>query len=252
MRCDVLTKEFVLPLWNDRDLKVIDAFISPTADIQTTFLAGTGPKALKLNAEETFNAFSTLEITVEHAVQKGHQVIYQWSGRAMHSGPLLNIQPTNRILTFSGVVLGEIEDGFITQYHSFTNIPQVLASTQRLSYPDDSSNNDYFDKDHLISVIKNATGKRLTLREIECLSFWLKGFSIKNTARILGGLSSRTVQTFRENVKKKFNVETYQELFSIIQDSGIMPIFLDNIIHSSSSLDIYEIQPKLLDASSHT
>jgi DNA-binding CsgD family transcriptional regulator/predicted ester cyclase len=252
MRHDVLTKEFVLPLWNERKIQVIDRFIAPDADIQTTFLSGRGPRALKLNAEETFNAFSSLEVTIDHVIQRGPKLIYQWQARAIHTGPLFNTPASDKIIHFAGVTLAEVQEELITQYHSFTNIPQVLAANQRLIYSKEPSNNEYFDREHLIAVVKNATGKRLTLREIECLSFWLKGFSIKSTAKILGGLSCRTIQTFRENIKRKLNVETYQQLFGVIQECGIMPIFLENINYPEPYLDIFEIQPILLDASSHT
>lgn len=251
MKHEVLTSKFVLPLWNDRDLEVIDDFVDLNADIQTTFLAGKGPKALKLNVIETFNAFSGLELTIEQVVQRGSQVIYQWSATALHTGLLLNTPPTDKKISFSGVVLGKLQEDKIVQYHSLTNIPQVLAATQKIIYPRDPSNANIFDKEHLVSIIKNATGKRLTVREIECLSFWLKGFSIKNTAKILGGLSCRTVQTFRENIKKKLNAETFQEVFYIIQETGVIPILLENATASEAYLDIFEIQPTLLDVSDH-
>jgi DNA-binding CsgD family transcriptional regulator len=43
----------------------------------------------------------------------------------------------------------------------------------------------------------------------------------------LGDLSCRTVQTFRENIKRKLNVDTFQQLFSLIQNSGIMTILVN-------------------------
>lgn len=251
MRYDVLTKEFVLPLWKERNFDVIDKFVAPTADVQTTFLAGIGPNALKRNAEETFNAFSSLELIIEHVIQRENKLIYQWRARAVHTGPLLNVQPTGLSVTFSGVVLGELHDKVITQYHSFTNIPQVFANIEKAPYTGEPLYLAYSDKEHVAHIIRNATGKRLTGREIECLSYWLKGFSIKNTARLLGGLSSRTVQTFRENIKRKFNVESYQQLLKVIQESGIMPLFLDNITPTQPYVDIFEMPPLLRDVSGH-
>ncbi len=55
----------------------------------------------------------------------------------------------------------------------------------------------------------------------------MKGFSIKDTAKLLGDLSCRTVQTFRENIKRKLNVDTFQQLFSLIQNTGTMTILVD-------------------------
>ena len=43
-----LTNNLILPVWNERNLDVIDKFFSPNADIRTTFLVGKGPAALIL------------------------------------------------------------------------------------------------------------------------------------------------------------------------------------------------------------
>ncbi len=75
-------------------------------------------------------------------------------------------------------------------------------------------------------AIRTITHQKLTRREIECLSLWLHGFSIKETARLLDDISIRTVQTFRENIKKKLQVKTYQQLFEQIQKLGLMTFFL--------------------------
>ncbi len=85
-----------------------------------------------------------------------------------------------------------------------------------------------FDWEPIMLAIRTATHQRLTRREIECLRFWLNGFSIKETARSLDGISIRTVQTFRENIKRKLQVKTYQQLFQSIQACGLMRFFLQS------------------------
>jgi len=247
---EIITEEFVLPLWRDKRLDVIDRFIDPVADIQTTFLGGKGPKALKQHAQETFNAFSSFQFTIEDVVQQKNQLIYKWHVRTIHSGTILNIPPSGQTIIFSEIVVCDIEDGMITKYQSFTNIPPVLNSVIRPLNPDFLNG---IDRDiiSLISVVKDTTGKRLTTREIECLGFWLKGFSIKQTAKALGGLSSRTIQTFRENIKRKLHVENFQQLFSLIQQCGIMPLFLTDVSLEEQNAEIFE-NPTLLDVLSHS
>lgn len=255
MKQEVLIKEFLLPLWQEKDIQVIEAYVSETADIQTTLIAGFGPKPLKYYAESLFKAFAVFEWFIDHAMRRESQVIYQWRVSAVHTGRLLNIEPSHRMIEFSGMVLSKIEEGLITQYHCFTNLPQILAPhllhqiTPHMNFQgshqpaplyklndnpclctfNDPDQELFFDKEYLINLVREATGKRLTIREVECLWFWLKGFSIKNTAKILGGLSSRTIQTFRENIKRKLDVDTYQELFNVIQTSGILPFFIEKI-----------------------
>ncbi len=84
-----------------------------------------------------------------------------------------------------------------------------------------------FDLDTIVPIIRLTTGTKLTPREIECLGFWINGFSIKQTARALDNISIRTVQTFRDSLKKKLGVKSYQQLFQYVQQLELMPFFLN-------------------------
>lgn len=216
---DLITNNFVLPLWNERSLEVIDYFFSPTATIQTTFGSGIGPDILKRSVQETFIAFPTLEFKMDDIFQRNHQIIYEWQANAIHEGSVLGIPKTGLAVNFKEIVLGEIQNGLIIRYTSYSNIPQVLRNAYEISIVDPQC--------HLRTELQKITQFPLTRREIECLGCWLKGYSIKETAKQMGGLSARTIQTYRENIKKKFNVYSFQKIFSTIQCSGIMPLFLE-------------------------
>lgn len=216
--------QFVLPLWNQKTLELADTFIAPAADIQTTLLSGFGPSAMKDNVQKTLQAFSAFEFHVKEVVQKDQHIIYKWISKGIHTAEILNIPATGQKIVFTGIVLGTIHEKLITSYHSFSDMPKVLVQandTMKRSQEDSTDNTEY-----IISKIKAQTGKKLTKREIECLKLWLQGFSIKHTARMLGNLSCRTIQTFRENIKRKLNVETYQQLFNLIYHKGMISLFL--------------------------
>lgn len=231
-----LTQNFVLPLWNQQNLSNIEKYIALQADIQTTFLIGKGPKAMRDSVEETFKAFPIFSIRVEEIIQQGSKVTYKWFAEAEHQGIILNIQPTHKKMHFHGLVYGELdlENKLVTQYHSFSNIPQVLYSHVEQSHAEafpnhgvllDHENYEKETSDVLFNITK-ITGVRLTRRETQCLNFWLRGYSIKATARQLGGLSVKTIQVFRDNIRKKFNVGSYQELFNLTQQNGLLSLFL--------------------------
>lgn len=67
----------------------------------------------------------------------------------------------------------------------------------------------------------------LTRREYDCLSLWLCGKSAKQVGPILG-LSFRTVETYLENVKGKFNIQYKEELFSQLQFLGLFEVLVKN------------------------
>lgn len=118
----------------------------------------------------------------------------------------LDVTPKDEKIGLSRIISMEMREGIILTKPYAELFPELFS----------------FEKDAVIATLKNTTGRRLTTREVECLSLWVKGFSIKDSAKLLGDLSCRTIQSFRENIKRKLNVETFQQVFSIIQSSGVM------------------------------
>ncbi len=201
-------------------MEVIDTFIAATAKIQTSFFAGFGPEVLRKSALDTFQAFPIFEIRIEAIVEVNCQLIYLWQANAMHEGSIMGIPKTGLHMFFNGIIVCEIHNQMIVGYHAFSNIPQVLRNHYETFRLDPQT--------HVSTELRKLTNYPLTKREVECLSFWLKGCSIKETARQMGGLSARTIQTYRENIKKKFNIFSFQKIFCSIQKIGIMPLFLEN------------------------
>jgi len=214
-----MINDFIFPLWNQKSLEVIDRFVSPHADIQTTFFSGQGPEILRKSAVDIFSAFPHFSIQIADLIEMGSQLIYRWEACARHEGTIIGIPKTGQDMLFKGLFFGKVQDGLLSQYHSFSNMIQVLRNT--------CAKLDRDPKAHLQIELCKLTELPLTRREIECLSLWLRGGSIKETAKQMGGISTRTIQTYRESIKKKFNVETFQELFSLIQRGGVMPLFLE-------------------------
>lgn len=217
---DFFINHFMLPLWNKKSLEVIDTFVAATAHIQTSFFSGVGPEILKKSAQDTFQAFPTLDLRIEAVFQMDAFFIYQWQASALHEGSIIGIPKTGLEMFFNGILLCEMRHGLIVRYESFSNISQVLRNHYETFRLDPQT--------HVSTELRKLTNFPLTKREVECLSLWLKGCSIKETARQMGGLSARTVQTYRENIKKKFNIFSFQKIFCSIQKIGIMPLFLEN------------------------
>lgn len=237
MKLQNLTHDFILPLWQDKSLEVIDRFVAPDADIQTTFVKGTGPSAFKQHAQKIFNALFYFEFAINEIIQAENQIIYKWHGKPIYNKGILRLISIEKNIIFSGMIAGKIVDGSISHYCCFSDIPQTLAllgagiSRTRQFYSLSTSTDPVTHvnpviNEQILFIIRDTTGKNLTKREIECLSLWLKGFSIKESAKLLGGLSSRTIQTFRENIKRKLTVNNYQKLLTFSQEIGILPMIL--------------------------
>ncbi|MFA6060557.1 MAG: helix-turn-helix transcriptional regulator [Taibaiella sp.] len=71
----------------------------------------------------------------------------------------------------------------------------------------------------------------LSLRESECLFFLLHGYTTKMIANLLG-LSSRTIETYIENIKNKFGCNSKSELIELSIELGIFHFIPENIIQA--------------------
>lgn len=220
--------QFIDPLWNQQDLPLIDTYVLPTAEIHTTLLSGSGPSILKEKVRKTFETFSHFSLTVIEFNYTDNEIIYKWRGEGRHTGADWPSQPSGARLHFSGISAAQLEEGMISRFMSFSDFPKVLGQATPTHQASNSPLSLGFDWKPIMLAIRALTHQKLTRREIECLRLWLNGFSIKETARTLDGISIRTVQTFRENIKKKLGVKTYQQLFQAIHAWDLMPFFLQS------------------------
>lgn len=62
---------------------------------------------------------------------------------------------------------------------------------------------------------------KLSAREMECLSYYLKGKTLKEIAAVLN-LSQRTVESYYENIKSKFGCDTKTELIIAAVKQGYL------------------------------
>ena len=240
----LLNHRLMIPVWKNRDLSVLDHICSPDIDVRTTFYTGRGLDAAKTSVQQLFDAFPQFDLQVEDIFQQDNRITYKWSAKALHQGTILNIPPTGKTLTFHGIAFLEMEGNMAVKYHSFSNMPQILYAASITALPTVASNptelmnpqfpsytllldHENYDKEisELLFLIAEKMNARLTRRELECLNFWVKGYSIKDTARQLGGLSVKTIQTFRDNIRKKCQVTSYRELLQKLKQTGLLTIF---------------------------
>lgn len=65
----------------------------------------------------------------------------------------------------------------------------------------------------------------LTKREVEILSLWVSGFSIREASNLLY-ISSRTVEVHRKNIREKLKITTKHEIIDFLYSQGVFNLFL--------------------------
>jgi predicted ester cyclase len=79
-------------------------------------------------------AFSDAYFVVEDSIAAGDSVVIRWTGRATHSGTFWGIQPTGRLVTWTGATIYRFVAGKITEiwFHADAlSLLQQLDGTQR-------------------------------------------------------------------------------------------------------------------------
>lgn len=217
----------MIPVWRDRDLSILDMFCHPDIDVHTTFLKGVGINIAKQSFESLFAAFPIFNLKVDELIETPGRVTYKWSAEALQNDKILDYDVVPGPLHFNGIVfLVFDEQNMVIKYHSFSNMAQILTSYNN-KIPINSENKDILENfvvqlSDIIFLLAKRTNVHLTRREVECLYFWVKGYSIKETARKLGDLSSKTIQVFREGIRKKFAINSYHELLEILHKHKIL------------------------------
>ena len=75
------------------------------------------------------------------------------------------------------------------------------------------------------AILKNATNASLTHREIECLSLWLSGQSIKASADCLE-ISQKCIEAYRKQIKDKIGIDHKNQLINFVEEKGVFHLFL--------------------------
>ncbi|MDB6096767.1 MAG: putative aerobic respiration control sensor protein arcB [Francisellaceae bacterium] len=77
----------------------------------------------------------------------------------------------------------------------------------------------------LVNSIKDLLDIEITYREIECLSLWLSGYSLKESSTILK-ISERTVEVHRRNISDKIGIYRKNHLIDYVREKGILNLFM--------------------------
>ena len=104
-------------LWNTGNMAVADQILAPDCSIESRIPISTdflrGPEAIKMLILFYKSAFSDVAMKVETIVSDENLVSSRWSGVGKHTGDLLGIAPTGKVIKSEGVDFFRIENGRI-------------------------------------------------------------------------------------------------------------------------------------------
>ena len=102
--------------WNERKYDIFDELFSADfVNIDPGSPEVTDLEQLKQWVAAIHNGFSEHHITIEDMIAEGDKVVKQWSLKAKHDGELMEIPPTNKQVSMSGVSIYRIVDGRVRE-----------------------------------------------------------------------------------------------------------------------------------------
>lgn len=74
-----------------------------------------GREGLKAELAGYAAAFSDLRYTIEEIIVEGDRVVNRWTARGTHTGSLMNIPPTGKFVTVTGISIDRVVNGRVVE-----------------------------------------------------------------------------------------------------------------------------------------
>ncbi len=112
-----LVHRFWEEIWNNANLDAVEDIVSSDflLYLPTSPEPLNGPEGLKQWATIVSSAFPDKHFSIEDVIAEGNTVVTRWSMRATHNGNFINIPPTGKQVTLSGISIFRIIDGKIVE-----------------------------------------------------------------------------------------------------------------------------------------
>lgn len=100
---------------NRNNFDFLDEYLAPDYIMHGAGVEIEGPEAFKSYVKTMSSAFTDLERRAEDTFATEDRAVTRWSGRAKHTGEFAGIQPTNREVTITGIIISQINDGEVVE-----------------------------------------------------------------------------------------------------------------------------------------
>ncbi len=125
-------RAFFEEIWNQGNLAVVDELCTPNFIYHTPTGPVQGPEGFKQFATMYRTAIPNLHITIDDLLAEADKVVTRWTARGTHLGPLMDIPPTGKQATVTGIVIGRFEGGkFVEGWLEFDALRFTLTGSSQ-------------------------------------------------------------------------------------------------------------------------
>ena len=94
-----------------------------------------GPAGFRGYVRTFQDAFRDARITVEEQLAEGDLVATRWTGRGIHEGELMGVQPTGKETTVTGITISRLKNGKVAEEWSSWDTFGMLVQLGAVSAP---------------------------------------------------------------------------------------------------------------------
>ncbi len=202
---------------NHDDTSLYDELISEEAQVYgpASGQVAKGLRVLKKIDQGYNQAYPGKQFEIEKIFEYGDEVFVRWVCRGVYKEGHKTIKPKKKEYCIWGFSIYRIVNGKIHEIRQFWDRLGILEQIGEVKVRPDPVQPGYY-----AELLKDLGMEKylekaslLSQRERDCLELLLQGKTAKETASILK-LSSRTVESYFENMKKKLKCTNKGQLFS--------------------------------------
>lgn len=109
------------------NLAAADDLLSPNFALHTPLPSAPGIQGIKDIIAACRAAFEHLNVTVEDMVAEGDRVAARFTANGIHKGSFMNLPPTGKPITMTGIEIFRIEDGRIAELWGEANLVGLMV-----------------------------------------------------------------------------------------------------------------------------
>jgi steroid delta-isomerase-like uncharacterized protein len=129
-----LVRRFIEGVWGKADMDLADQIIASDLIDHTPVSGVPGNReGYKQLVHALHTAFPDLSLSLDRVIVDGDVAVDYWTCRGTHQGEFMNVAPSGKPVTFSGIDILKIEDGQIVEtWH----IEELLQLVQQITSKD--------------------------------------------------------------------------------------------------------------------
>ena len=132
-----LVRRWVHEVWNERRVETMEELMSPDFVVHYENEEIRGINNWKERVFDVFTeAISDIRVEIEDIIASGEQVVTRWKARGVHSGEVLGVAPSGKMVEVSGMSWGRIVHGKIVENRNNWSlsylIEQLLSEVKAL------------------------------------------------------------------------------------------------------------------------